>query len=117
MVAVACVINNIQRQFPMYWWTPVDLRRPNENDVERQGEGESKVVEAPEGPCDDEFGKGRPHILINDRHISIPGWLSLDAEEMLMLEVLRSKLQEGLSSSSSRDTNTTHIPDPEPDLS
>ncbi|KAH6688457.1 HPP family protein [Plectosphaerella plurivora] len=26
MLVVALIVNNIQRQFPMYWWTPEDLR-------------------------------------------------------------------------------------------
>ncbi|KAF2747768.1 hypothetical protein M011DRAFT_38616 [Sporormia fimetaria CBS 119925] len=26
MVLVGLVVNNIQRQFPVYWWTPVDIR-------------------------------------------------------------------------------------------
>ncbi|CAG8980928.1 hypothetical protein HYALB_00003786 [Hymenoscyphus albidus] len=25
MVSVACILNNIQRQFPLYWWTPLSL--------------------------------------------------------------------------------------------
>lgn len=27
MLGVALLINNMGRQFPMYWWTPEDLRR------------------------------------------------------------------------------------------
>ncbi|PNY25290.1 Transmembrane protein [Tolypocladium capitatum] len=28
MLAVALLVNNIERRFPVYWWTPEDLRRP-----------------------------------------------------------------------------------------
>ncbi|PSN71087.1 hypothetical protein BS50DRAFT_463924, partial [Corynespora cassiicola Philippines] len=34
MLIVGLVINNIQRQFPMYWWTPLDLRVSKMEDVE-----------------------------------------------------------------------------------
>ncbi|KAF1833246.1 HPP family protein [Decorospora gaudefroyi] len=27
MLVVGLVVNNVQRQFPVYWWTPMDLRR------------------------------------------------------------------------------------------
>jgi hypothetical protein len=50
--------------------------------------------------------------MVNDRHISIPDWLSLDSEERWMLEVLRSKLREGLGSTDSRVTEGTLVHDP-----
>jgi len=111
MVAVACVINNIQREFPMYWWTAADLSRSNTDDIERQGDGDGKSASSLEGfSYKEEYGKG-PHIMINDQHIMIPDWISLDAEERLMLEVLRSKLRERLGSKSTRDTDETRVHD------
>jgi hypothetical protein len=105
LIAVGCVTNNIQRQFPMYWWTAADLSRPNEDNIERQEKPDSqdatttgRVTQEREG------GDERPHIVINDAHISVPDWLSLDEEEMETLEVLRRKLWEGLSNI--RPTNT-----------
>lgn len=109
-MAVGCITNNIQRQFPMYWWTAADLSRPNEDDIERQDEGNrtsTDVGTSEASNYEKELAKTRPHIMINDKHIVIPDWLSLDAEERSMLEVFRLKLQEGLSSASSRDTDET----------
>jgi len=112
LVAVGCVTNNIQRQFPVYWWTSADLSRPKEDDIERQAEGDRKDVEVPEeSTYEKELAKARPHIMINDKHIVIPDWLSLDAEERSMLEVFRLKLEEGLSITGSRDTEETHVED------
>ncbi|EHK96886.1 putative Transmembrane protein [Glarea lozoyensis 74030] len=47
MVASACVVNNIQRQFPVYWWTAASLRKPSESDIEKVGpeSGVSDVYE------------------------------------------------------------------------
>jgi hypothetical protein len=114
LVAVGCVTNNIQRQFPIYWWTPVDLCGPNGDDIEKQGQGSENDTGVLEGsPCEKGSTAGRPHIMVNDRHISIPDWLSLDSEEWWMLEVLRSKLREGLGSTSSRVTEGTLVHDPD----
>jgi hypothetical protein len=114
LVAVGCVTNNLQRQFPIYWWTAADLGRPTQDDIERQGESEGKDVGDLEGsPCGNDFTTGRRHIIIDDKHISIPEWLSLDADETSMLEVLRSKLRVGLESTSSRITDGTLVHDPE----
>jgi CBS-domain-containing membrane protein len=48
MLCCALVVNNIQRQFPMYWWTPVDLKEATHTncismeDVEKAGSVASK---------------------------------------------------------------------------
>jgi hypothetical protein len=114
LVAVGCITNNIQRQFPRYWWTAVDLSLSNKaDDIERQGserDGDGKDTGVLErSPFEKECSKRRPHIMIDDRHISIPDWLSLDAEETSILEVLRSKLGESLESTSSSLTDGTLV--------
>ncbi|KUJ22487.1 HPP family protein-like protein [Mollisia scopiformis] len=92
MLAVACIINNIQRQFPMYWWTSADLSAPKQSDYENQKEESKEDVIS-------ESAK----IVVDDERIVMPSWISLDDEERSMLEVLRSKLQEGLRGTKSRD--------------
>lgn len=37
MVVVGLVINNIQRQFPIYWWTPLNLKALQKKDEEKAG--------------------------------------------------------------------------------
>lgn len=103
MLAVACIINNIQRTFPMYWCTPVDLNRPKKVDVENADE---KGEEAETSSFDDFVAGTDGRIVIDGEQIVIPGWLSLDSEEKSMLEILRSKLREGeaLKNTSTRDT-------------
>ncbi|GAD91885.1 HPP family protein [Paecilomyces variotii No. 5] len=34
MLGVALIVNNIQRRFPSFWWTPEDLSRPKPADIE-----------------------------------------------------------------------------------
>jgi hypothetical protein len=52
MLVVALLVNNIQRQFPMYWWTPEDLRATTlpwvrrDIDLEKQLSGTSAAQAA-----------------------------------------------------------------------
>jgi HPP family len=53
MLTSALIINNIMRQFPMYWWTPVDLaaihrKRQSDKDVEKQARKEDKHAQGSE---------------------------------------------------------------------
>lgn len=113
MVAVACVLNNIQRQFPMYWWTPMDLSRPKTGDIERVDEdGRVEGSDASTGSSNYSYGKhDKAHIMIDESHIYIPEFLSLDAEERSMLEILRNKLEERLRVTRSQDTDETKVYD------
>lgn len=52
MISVALVINNIERRFPMYWWTPEDLRKKpilhREEEVDLESQKPAAAVAAPE---------------------------------------------------------------------
>jgi CBS-domain-containing membrane protein len=73
MVVVGLVINNIQRQFPIYWWTPLDLKKAKKQDEETVPDGE--------------------RIQITGAEVLLPEDLSLNAEETMMLESLRERLK------------------------
>jgi len=105
LLGVACVINNIQRQFPMYWWTPNNPSR-SKDDIERQDQNCGELRKDEERSSHDtDLRKTECHILIDDDHIIIPDWLCLDSEEASMLEILRSKLQEGLRNARSTESD------------
>lgn len=113
MLAVACVVNNIQRQFPQYWWTPVSFDRPAKGDVEGQEKGtDAGKVKESESESGDDYVEGFDgRVVIDGENIAIPSWLSLDAEERNMLEVLRGKLREGegMVQTTSRGSDDTHV--------
>jgi hypothetical protein len=96
LVATACVMNNIQRRFPVYWWTPAELRRPEKEkaDVERASEAAMEVGNG------DATEKG---ITIDAEQIIVPDWLGMEDEEQAMLEILRIRLREGIQIASSRE--------------
>jgi len=108
LVAVGCVLNNIQRQFPIYWWTPDDLSRKGKDDIEKvptrksDAAGSETYVAGSEG-----------RISIDAERIVVPDWLPLEDEEREMLEILSIKLREGqgLENSRSRESETTQVHD------
>ncbi|KAJ6445073.1 HPP family protein [Purpureocillium lavendulum] len=44
MLGVALLINNVERRFPMYWWTPEDLRQSKPAFVRRKSDEEMNVA-------------------------------------------------------------------------
>lgn len=110
MLVVGLVINNIQRQFPVYWWTPLDVRRTRRDDVEVVGDGTGGFEErhpSDESDFDDEK-VGTRAISISSRGVVLPEDLALNKEEAELLEKLqlrlrKEQLQSGVSIRSSAE--------------
>merc|ERR1712032_699986 len=87
MLIVGLIINNIQRQFPVYWWTPLDVRRTRRKDVEvgpvATGGFREKTADLEE----------RQAISISALGVSLPEDLALDQDEAELLERLRERLK------------------------
>ncbi|KAF2866582.1 HPP family protein [Massariosphaeria phaeospora] len=99
MLLVALVINNIQRQFPVYWWTPLNLREihTRNEDIETvldvQGAAQRKCSQQDEK---DEKGTVRERgseVVISAFRISLPEDLPLNREEARLLESLQDRLR------------------------
>lgn len=97
LVAVGCVLNNIQQQFPIYWWTPADLSREGGDDIERTATEEKEEKDDTVDRSSSEIHIAGPNteISINTHHIVVPDWLPLDEMEKEWLEILRMRLREG----------------------
>jgi HPP family len=105
MLASACIINNVHRRFPVYWWTPVDLsnefHRRASSGIEKvsQAEKEEELSEAESGRLGrvktrEEIHYDREHeIKITKRRITIPNWLEVNDWERNVLEILRERLK------------------------
>jgi hypothetical protein len=104
MIAVACVVNNVQRQFPLYWWTPEDLssRTRTIEGLDRLGKPrDDKSEKCSVSECDD---RREPYISINSVRVLVPDCICLESEEKRVLDVLRQKLEEGLRMTNSEQT-------------
>jgi HPP family len=105
MLASACIVNNIHRRFPVYWWTPVDLgdaynRRPRSG-IEKVSEAEKEDDKSDAGSgrlsrikTREEVHYDREHeIRISATRITIPDWLEINDWERNVLGILRERLK------------------------
>lgn len=87
MLTVALILNNIQRRFPVYWWTPHHVGRAKMQPKESQD-----IESAPEVKQGNEFGSSESDDYSEDMQVIIrPGkvewsdnlWLNADEKEVL----------------------------------
>jgi hypothetical protein len=95
MLVVACLVDNIQRQWPVYWWTEHDLSVPQKEaetlDVEKD---DRTVVDEEIRSSHEEYAASACNaVMITERQILVPKSVSLTNEEMAFLEVIRLKLE------------------------
>jgi CBS-domain-containing membrane protein len=90
MFICALILNNIQRRFPTYWWTPADVGRKSGDDIEIASP--SKEPESIQRSVVSE--KEKLAITITADHIVIPEGLGLTWEETELLEILRDRLRD-----------------------
>lgn len=98
MQAVALLLNNIQRRFPVYWWTPGQVGRPKRQSSERSNSDSgsdtgaklevTKTRHMEEGRVVVEEAK----VIIKRGHVSVPNDMYLSPEEKTFLEELSERL-------------------------
>jgi CBS-domain-containing membrane protein len=105
MLASACIINNIHRQFPVYWWTPVDLsnsihRRASSgieklSHVEKDGaQSDADIIHLRRVKTQMEMHYERDHqITMTATRVTVPDWLEMNDWERNVLEILRERLR------------------------
>lgn len=84
LTAVACVVNNIQRQFPQCWWTPGTVGRPKTLDIEST---------PPKIPVSSTDLESKDVLTVYPDRILLPDGISLSSEEEQILEMLRERLK------------------------
>jgi CBS-domain-containing membrane protein len=95
MLLVGLVLNNIQRQFPVYWWTPLDLKKAKREDEETVPDGKGGV-EKKESDEEQKYDQDNERIQITGAEVLLPEDLSLNWEETRVLEGLRDRLRKRL---------------------
>ncbi|KAK0647109.1 HPP family-domain-containing protein [Cercophora newfieldiana] len=113
MLAMALLVNNIQRRFPYYWWSPEEMgtrwkkttakeeekqkgtegAASSEDTISVRGDRTSSgdVEEAPEPQPTVEFTDG-DKLVVTKGHVQIPSSMYLTFEEKLVLETLSQRL-------------------------
>lgn len=111
MLGVALVLNNIMREYPQFWWTPRDVRRPKKiaADEESQkpavehvetasisGESEATHVEVSADPHGLQQTSTAQLIVIGPHGLVLPEGFSLGPEEEGVVEILQRRLRQEL---------------------
>jgi hypothetical protein len=115
MLLAGLVINNIQRQFPIYWWTPLDVRRIRKADVEVVADATGGLEErASEHEEEDKHyesdeQKERPMVIsISTHKVTLPEYLAMSQAEIEVLKTLQLRLRKGPTEShQSRSTRSS----------
>jgi CBS-domain-containing membrane protein len=88
MVSVGLIVNNIQRTFPIYWWTPEDLTGHKPSDVE------SKLTPmASSSTQGTDYHSSEMPILIRPGQVIVPDHVYVTEEEKTYLEELSGRLR------------------------
>lgn len=108
MLGAAMLINNLERRFPVYWWTPEDLRQPSS--LFRRRHSKKKAVEAAEGEpkpeetsvsdleaavdkeAEKEDAEHAADIIIKPGQVIVPEHVYLTQEEQQYLETICKRL-------------------------
>ena len=91
-LASSLLIMNIQRQYPMYWWTPADLtRKVPDTDIEKIPPSSAASSTATGTNHHDDVAELA--IRISADTILVPESISLSREEIAVVEVLRNRLR------------------------
>lgn len=95
MLATALIINNVQRRFPMYWWTPEDVRKhrvpwKRRGDEESHGKAEAEEVES--RSRSESTVKPDPVLIMRPGEVIVPEHMFITPEEKLFLEQLSNRL-------------------------
>lgn len=92
MIIVGLLLNNIQRQFPVYWWTPLDIRRAKKQDLETVPDARGGL-ERKETEEEQKYNQQSEKIEITGAELLLPETLSLNKEEVELLERLKERLR------------------------
>lgn len=94
MLGVALLVNNVQRQYPAYWWTAQDVgkdARKEGGDVEKVSRGNEKDVREELGV--EEAGSLERKIVITEDRIYVPEGFNFGIVDAQFVELLRARLR------------------------
>lgn len=91
--AVACIFNNIHRQYPQYWWSPNKPSATAKEDEEK-GQKNRKTPEMQMNAHHTAQRHSNFEIIVSASGIDFPPRLYLSEEEHGMLKILEQRLNE-----------------------
>jgi hypothetical protein len=100
MMAVGLITNNIQRRYPMYWWTCTPLRHHEpveaaQNSIETPSNSGLSLVRSGISPASfTDVEKVTESIIVSAENVVVPEFLMLSYDQQSVLEELQIKIKE-----------------------
>ncbi|RDW78700.1 HPP family protein [Aspergillus mulundensis] len=95
MLSAALVLNNIQRRFPVYWWTPHPLGKKARQEQAQDVEKAPKIKQGSDSSSSD-FEYSEPmQVVIRPGKVEWSDNLWLDADEKEVLERISERMRHG----------------------
>lgn len=94
MLAWALIVNNLQRQYPNYWWTAEELPRGKVRDLEKVDTRDSQrtLAHDQDQEAADVVEEGK--IVVETGRVMVPDRLRLTGQEVQLLAELQRRLRE-----------------------
>ncbi|KAL8787495.1 MAG: hypothetical protein Q9195_007742 [Heterodermia aff. obscurata] len=106
-LVTSLLLNNIQRQYPVYWWTAADLnKKVFEPEIKKVVPGTRYSVGSGSTQLENDAGLS---ITVLADAILVPESILISQEEIATLEVLRIRLKETASSKADRKSNAASV--------
>lgn len=92
MIAIGLIINNIQRQYPMYWWSSASLV-PHEESAKKSADS-SSIELCESGQTARDLEKAEKTVILSSEGVIVPDFLRLSYDQRAVLEELQTKIKE-----------------------
>ena len=94
MIAVGLITNNVQRQYPMYWWTSIPLKPSQKEEIlGREGRTSLQLTESAATRVDD-VEKGGLAVIVSSQGLVLPEFIRLSYDQRAVLDELQMKIKE-----------------------
>jgi hypothetical protein len=93
MIAVGLITNNVQRQYPMYWWTSIPLKSREEIPGE-EGRTTLQSTESSAETRVDDVEKGGLAVIVSLQGVMVPEFIRLSYDQRAVLDELQMKIKE-----------------------
>jgi hypothetical protein len=93
MIAVGLITNNVQRQYPMYWWTSIPLKSASQKEIlGKEGKTSWQLTEGIATRVDVE--KGGLAVIVSSQGLVVPEFIGLSYDQRAVLDELQIKIKE-----------------------
>jgi len=93
MIAVGLITNNMQRRYPMFWWTSAPLKTKRELEEEK-AEKETTETAVERQISGDSVEKQEDALIVTLEGVVVPEFLRLSYDQRQVLDELQGKIRE-----------------------